>query len=245
MGCSPTFTTKTKTRRAGVKAVSSCLREFPSRDTERVVFLVSESRMPLRVLSGLLIAALSLLNQPTMAQAVHSTCHPNPGASRECALKFPEPYRFAMDHISRRYCRRTFAVVHGLVACLLTVGCSPKSSDHPPAFTLKTGVAIKEQTPCKESIEPSASINNQSKGSYEIVINEFLACDARVDPYLTETLDNKATLVLTPLDSEGGVFNSACECGRSLVLAVTDRLEPGNVVYILGDYRVVGHLVVP
>jgi hypothetical protein len=52
--------------------------------------------MPLRVLSGLLIAALSLLNQPTMAQAVHSTCHPNPGASRECALKFPEPYRFML-----------------------------------------------------------------------------------------------------------------------------------------------------
>ena len=73
----------------------------------------------------------------------------------------------------------------------------------------------------------------------------FFACNAKVSkPYLTVTNKKKATLVIES-SAPQEIFNSSCECARSLAIKLSDRLETGDTLYLLRDQDVLGHLVMP
>lgn len=132
-----------------------------------------------------------------------------------------------------------------LVACLTMLACSRPAEKQAATFTLETGVTVTEQTDCFPPEQSALSMQETANRVYEINLTDIFDCDARVEPYLTEAVDKKATLVLTLKGRNGGGFNSSCECGRRLSVRVADRLEPGDVLYVLNDSRVIGHLPVP
>ena len=75
---------------------------------------------------------------------------------------------------------------------------------------------------------------------YIITVRAFLSCGSRVDqPWLTVPIDKRATLVLPSED------HSECECETKLAVKLSDRVESGDLVYVLANREVVGHAVVP
>ena len=133
-----------------------------------------------------------------------------------------------------------------VVVCLqLLLACSRSIPKQAATFTLESGVTVTTQTDCSPPAQSTLSIEQKAKHVYEIKLSDVFDCKARIQPYLTEPVDNKATLVLTLRDHEKTGFSSSCECGRDIIVTIADRLEPGNVMYVLNDSRVIGHLSVP
>jgi RHS repeat-associated protein len=63
-------------------------------------------------------------------------------------------------------------------------------------------------------------------------------------PYLTTTNNHKATLVLEPKKSRH-LFNASAETQRFLKINIKGRLGSGDTVYVLNNYEVIGHVVLP
>lgn len=138
-----------------------------------------------------------------------------------------------------------FLVVCAVVQSL--VGCSRNIEKNSDTFTLETGVVLQEIDECdaqKKTQAPTSSVKNLTAG-YEVTVSAFFACNAKVSkPYLTVTNQKKATLVIES-SAPKEIFNSSCECARSLAIKLSDRLETGDTLYLLRDQEVLGHLVMP
>lgn len=84
-------------------------------------------------------------------------------------------------------------------------------------------------------------ISEKNADGYEVAMLTFMSCGTGVPKaYLTATNNKKATLVILPTAKE-----SSCECARSLRITLSNRLEPGDTLYVSYDHDVLGHLVVP
>ena len=89
----------------------------------------------------------------------------------------------------------------------------------------------------------TSSIEKTGDNMYAVNVRDIFQCDGTLEPFLTEPIDKTATLVLTRGNSSTG--GSACECSRAISVTIENRLEPGDTLYILNDYRVTGHLLTP
>ena len=134
-----------------------------------------------------------------------------------------------------------FALIQSLV------GCSRNTEQASDSFTLETGVALQEFKACdaKQGVQEQISSVKKLSDGYEVSVSAFFACNADVSrPYLTVTNQKKTTLVVNPSTSKE-VFSSSCECARSLVIRLTNRLEAGDTLYVLREHEVLGHLMMP
>ncbi len=62
-------------------------------------------------------------------------------------------------------------------------------------------------------------------------------------PYLTETREHRATLVLNEETNSRSV-NSGCDCWRRLSISIEGRLQTGDTLYISNDGEVEGHWLI-
>lgn len=124
---------------------------------------------------------------------------------------------------------------------LFLLGCT--RSDGTNTFTLESGVVVREVTACQEAQkngQQDPSVKKIADG-YEVAISTFMNCGAGgAKAYLTATNNKRATLVILPTAKE-----SSCECARSVKITLSNRLEPGDTLYVSYDHDVLGHLVVP
>lgn len=152
-----------------------------------------------------------------------------------------------MTHFGKTRASRSRAIFTAcvVVVCLQLLACSRSTPKQAATFTLESGVTVTEQTDCSPPAQSTLSILKKAKHVYEIKLSDVFDCNARIQPYLTEPVDNKATLVLTLRTHEKSGFSTSCECGRNVSVTIADRLEPGDVLYVLSDSRVIGHLSVP
>ena len=152
-----------------------------------------------------------------------------------------------MKGFGKTYVRKSTVILAAClgVICLQLVACSRSTPQQAATFTLESGITVTEQTECSPPAQTSLSIQKEAKRVYKVKLSDVFGCDARIEPYLTEPVDNKATLVLTLGAGEKSGFKSSCECGRNVSITIADRLESGDVLYVLSDSRVIGHLSVP
>jgi hypothetical protein len=95
---------------------------------------------------------------------------------------------------------------------------------------------------CGNEDSSAAPKIEKSGPSYIVQFRDFFPCDADLrQPYLTENGGGRATLVFW----NGDKYQNGCECPRSLTVTITDRLKPGDVLYVSNDHDVLGHVVVP
>lgn len=138
-----------------------------------------------------------------------------------------------------------FFIIYAVVQSL--VGCTRNAEKNSDTFTLETGVALQEVKACdvQQKIQEQTSSVRKLSDGYEIAVSASFACDTKIiKPYLTATNHKKATLVIASLASKE-VLNSSCECARSLVIKLSNRLEVGDTLYLLREQEVLGHLVMP
>lgn len=129
-----------------------------------------------------------------------------------------------------------------LWAVILVTACSKASTDQ-PASTLETGLVVTESEACTNTEATETLAIKKADDGYSVVAVADLECGLeRPRPFLTITLDQKATLVL---GREPGKSASGCECRRRVKVSIKGRLEPGDVLYLLNDYTVIGHVLVP
>ncbi len=141
--------------------------------------------------------------------------------------------------------RTARALAAGLASGAILLACdAPKGEETVQAgtFTLETGVELSDLPACGADDTKAAPTIEKSGASYVVRFRDFFPCDADLrKPYLTERGDNQATLVFW----NGDKYRGGCECSRSLTVTITGRLHPGNMLYVLNDHDVLGHLVVP
>lgn len=127
----------------------------------------------------------------------------------------------------------------------LLLGCSRKAPDATTTFTLATGVKLVAQTACATTAEdPTLSIAKKGSNTYLVRARGSFDCDGELEPFLTVSIDKKATLVLGQ-QAGAQAASSGCECGRTIDITIENRLESGDTIYVLNDYRVIGHLITP
>jgi hypothetical protein len=95
----------------------------------------------------------------------------------------------------------------------------------------------------KGAYQPKMSLKKLG-ANYTVSVVTPLQCNTDlVPPFLTEQAEQRATLVLGR--KIPGSSDSGCECPRSIDLSIEGRLQPGDTLYVLNDYQVLGHLPVP
>lgn len=123
-------------------------------------------------------------------------------------------------------------------------GCS--SRDKPDSgFTLETGVSLVSAGECNTSQMGTRPSIKKDNADYLVTIHGGFVCQAELEkPFLSLTREKKATLVIGATQSRFG-FSSNCECARSLKIKISERLEPGDTLYILNGTEVSDHVSVP
>jgi len=127
---------------------------------------------------------------------------------------------------------------------LLLTSCSP-SEKQGAAFTLETGVSVKEVRACSNNPSATSPSAKKVQDGYLVTLVAHFTCDGDIEKvFLTQTIEKRATLVIASKQPKFG-FGSSCECARVLTVKLSNRLEPGDTLYLLTDREVVGHLVLP
>lgn len=130
------------------------------------------------------------------------------------------------------------------MACLaLPVACA--LGEESAAFTLSSGITMTAVPACIEDSKQSIYIR-KAKASYELSIRAFFSCDGSFsEPWLSIDTGAGATLVLGKEKNFLGL-SSSCECLYELKVSIaTERLDPKETLYVVGDQVVVGHVKVP
>jgi hypothetical protein len=112
-----------------------------------------------------------------------------------------------------------------------------------PAFTLQTGVTLQSSSACVDFRDgQSMSLKPMADGYLVSAITPTRCEGEAIKPFMTATLEHRSTLVLNqPVPGS----NASCECPRSIEVAIRGRIEPGDTLYILNDYEVLGHFIIP
>jgi hypothetical protein len=132
-------------------------------------------------------------------------------------------------------------VILALVACVTLPACSREealSREH--TWTLRSGVEVLYDSGCQDATGRPAVVNVQKERQrYVISVESYQSCQSQpVPPWLTQTRNGKATLVIQSSDS--GIPTS-CECARNLKVAISDRLERGDMLFVVSDNEVLGY----
>jgi hypothetical protein len=124
----------------------------------------------------------------------------------------------------------------------LLSSCSDKLGKE-PAFTLQTGVTLQSSSACVDFRDgQSMSLKPMADGYLVSAITPTRCEGEAIKPFMTATLEHRSTLVLNqPVPGS----NASCECPRSIEVAIRGRIEPGDTLYILNDYEVLGHFTIP
>ena len=117
------------------------------------------------------------------------------------------------------------------------------SAEEAASFTLASGVRLKE-TSVITMDERESVVIRKDKDGYEVIVLVFMPCSGDMAaPWLT--VGSKATLVLAkkrPL----AAFHSGEECRYKVRVSIArNRLERGNLLYVVNDQVAVGHATVP
>lgn len=121
-----------------------------------------------------------------------------------------------------------------LCFCLVFSGCK-ESSEKINSFTFETGVDS-EVTACV--IDEPSSLEIKELGNMQIVdLTWDFPCNSNIDkPYLTATRNKGATLVI---NSDYG--RQSCSCTKKISVKISERLDTGDIIYIVANKEVVGH----
>jgi hypothetical protein len=146
-----------------------------------------------------------------------------------------------MDEI-QRFTRASFRLLILMFTPALVSACFEESSK-PDAgtWTLHSGVTVLSDSGCQKTSGNAASINvHKEEQRYVVAIQSYQACQAPLmAPWLTQTRDSKATLVI---NQTAAANTSTCECSRSLKIAITDRLEKGDTLFVVSESEVLGYV---
>lgn len=130
-----------------------------------------------------------------------------------------------------------------LAGCVLLGGCSKQNAAEPDksTFALTMGVQVVSVTKCdEEPAKGGLNIKKVAANEYIVEFASYLACSGDLGKaYLTTAKEGKSTLVV------GSVAKDGCECAKSVSLKISDRLESGEVLYVLTGAEVIGHMLVP
>jgi hypothetical protein len=120
--------------------------------------------------------------------------------------------------------------------------CSEQSSAE-STFTLQTGVTLQSSSDCVDFRDGQSISLKQIADGYLVSAITPIRCEGQaVKPFMTATLDHRTTLVLNR-PTRGS--EASCECPRSIQIAIRGRVEPGDTMYVLNDYEVLGHFTIP
>ncbi|ANH68995.1 hypothetical protein ABE85_18045 [Mitsuaria sp. 7] len=134
------------------------------------------------------------------------------------------------------------ACTYSLIALAALIG-TACSKPPPPTFTLSTGIEVIEASPCQDASKAQSLVLKRQEADYIVDVVGPASCSGTlVDPYLTLSVDHKATLVLREKDDAW--FSSGCECQRALKIKVSGRLEKGDTLYVSHDGEVAGHFLI-
>lgn len=126
-----------------------------------------------------------------------------------------------------------------LIAVLTTVSSCSQQEETKRTFTLSTGVSLIDATACSETPVHDLIVS-KSASDYVVIVGSMFSCGSEVNaPYMSLTRDKKATLVL---DSNS---KSTCDCFRRITVRLSDRLNSGDILYVLNNGEVLGHSVMP
>jgi len=122
-------------------------------------------------------------------------------------------------------------------------GCS-KADKNSAAFTYATGVRVVEVSECHEGIA-NRHLEVKKTGATLLITGTMpMPCRGPLAaPYLTETNEHRATLVLHE-EKRNSLFNSGCDCWRNVSISVEGRLQTGDTLYVSNDGEVEGHFLV-
>jgi len=110
-------------------------------------------------------------------------------------------------------------------------------------FTLQTGVTLQSSSDCVDFRDGQSISLKQISDGYLVSAITPIRCEGQaVKPFMTATLDHRTTLVLNR-PAKGS--EASCECPRSVQIAIRERVEPGDTIYVLNDYEVLGHFTIP
>jgi hypothetical protein len=128
-------------------------------------------------------------------------------------------------------------------ACAL-LGCSEPEKDD-ATWTFHTGVRVIESKDCEAPTAEMPSIAVQrASNSYIVTVRDAFSCSGLASPWVNLPRHKKASLVISPRTTWLGGGRS-CECPQALKVEITNRLEPGDTLYVVNDSQVVGHVVLP
>jgi hypothetical protein len=127
------------------------------------------------------------------------------------------------------------------VIAMVAAGCSDHTkSPSSSQFDLQNGVSLIQVSPCSDEPSYSLSVKRVGQG-WLITANGRASCSKQsLTPYLTVKKAGHSTLVLAPLDQK-----LSCECFRKFEINLTDRVERGDILYVLTGGEVLGHAQLP
>ena len=110
-------------------------------------------------------------------------------------------------------------------------------------FTLATGVAISEQSESNSETVQSVRIR-KAKGGYEVLVNTFTLCSGKFAAPWIGTGENPSLVIQK--EKSAGPFHNGEECMYKLNVSVAaDRLTSKQILYVVSNQEVVGHVRVP
>lgn len=124
--------------------------------------------------------------------------------------------------------------------CLVSCAAQHENS----AFTFFTGVRVESDMVAADFPGEKIEIE-KTDGGYIISVNSYFDCGvSEKKPYLDDSLRVKATLVMDG-DRSSGFLHPACNEKRNIKVSIKDRLNTGEVLYVVSKALVIGHLIVP
>jgi hypothetical protein len=122
---------------------------------------------------------------------------------------------------------------------LSLLGCNKNEIQSTAALTLTTGVEVQSTTKCLKDGSRDL-IFKKIESDYLVSATDHFMCDAKLsNPYLTVVKNNQTTLVLNSENYSG------CECLKNVNIKLRNRIEKNNVLYVINNSEVLGHVVVP
>lgn len=145
-----------------------------------------------------------------------------------------------MDEIQRLTLTSLRLLILMIAPALLSACFEGNSKPETGTWTLHSGVAVLYDSGCQKTSGNAASIDvHKEEQRYVVAIQSYQACQSRLTaPWLTQTRDRKATLVVNEIAAAN---TSTCECSRSVKIAITDRLEKGDTLFVVSESEVLGY----
>lgn len=122
--------------------------------------------------------------------------------------------------------------------------CMDVHAEESSTVTLSSGVSMTEDPACSEDGAQAVSIK-KAKAEYQISVRAFFRCNGSfVEPWISPSVNSRATLVIEKKKPFG--FSSNCECLHNLKVSVaSNKINSRDTLYILTEGVVAGHVKVP